>query len=26
MFIVVGGGFALQATTYSMGTAARMGP
>lgn len=26
MFIVLGGGFALQATQYSMGSAARMGP
>ncbi|QVQ29758.1 tripartite tricarboxylate transporter TctB family protein [Achromobacter deleyi] len=26
MFIVLGGGFAAQATQYSMGTAARMGP
>jgi len=26
MFIILGSGFALQATQYSMGTAARMGP
>lgn len=26
MFIAIGGGFALQATQYSMGSAARMGP
>lgn len=26
MFMAIGGGFAVQATTYSMGTAARMGP